>query len=115
MNIALTVIGSYLGAGKTTVLNYLLHHNDGVRLALVVNDFGDINVDADLLGPTDGEIIALANGCICCTMADGLATVLSDLRDRADSIDHVIIEASGVSDPVKSPTTASHSASRCRA
>ncbi|MGI9161450.1 MAG: GTP-binding protein [Mycobacterium sp.] len=67
----------------------------------MVNDFGDINVDADLLDSTDGEIVALANGCIGCTMADGLATVLTDLLDRADTIDHVIIKASGVSDPVK--------------
>lgn len=99
--LALTVIGGYLGAGKTTVLNHLLHHNDGLRLALVVNDFGDINIDADLLTSTDGEVVALANGCICCTLVDGLATVLADLRGRADTIDHVVIEASGVSDPVK--------------
>lgn len=99
--VPLTVIGGYLGAGKTTVLNHLLHHNAGLRLALVVNDFGDISVDADLLGSAHGEIVALANGCICCSLADGLATVLADLRGRADTIDHVIIEASGVSDPVK--------------
>lgn len=98
---ALTVIGGYLGAGKTTLLNYLLHHNDGLRLALVVNDFGDINIDADLLTSTDGEVLALANGCICCTLVDGLANVLTDLRGRADTIDHVVIEASGVSDPLK--------------
>ncbi len=98
---ALTVIGGYLGAGKTTVLNHLLRHNDGLRLALVVNDFGDINIDADLLASADGDVIALANGCICCTLVDGLASVLTDLRDRADTVDHVIIEASGVSDPLK--------------
>lgn len=97
----LTVIGGYLGAGKTTLLNHLLRHNNGMRLALVVNDFGDINIDAELLGAIDGSVTALANGCICCTLVDGLATVLADLRDRADGMDHVVVEASGVSDPVK--------------
>jgi G3E family GTPase len=100
-HIPITVIGGYLGAGKTTLLNQLLRNNTGLRIAVVVNDFGDINIDADLIKSTDGETIALANGCICCTLVDGLATVLTDLRARADSIDHVVIEASGVSDPVK--------------
>ena len=97
----MTVIGGYLGAGKTTLLNHLLRNNQGLRLAVVVNDFGDINIDADLVASTDGETIALANGCICCSLVDGLAMVLTDLRGRADTIDHVVVEASGVSDPVK--------------
>lgn len=96
----LTVIGGYLGAGKTTMLNHLLHNTGGSRIALLVNDFGDVNIDADLISSTGSETVALANGCICCSLVDGLAAVLADLRGRADSLDHIVVEASGVSDPV---------------
>ncbi|MGI9164536.1 MAG: CobW family GTP-binding protein [Mycobacterium sp.] len=101
MSVPLTVIGGYLGAGKTTVLNHLLGNNDGVRIAALVNDFGDINIDADLIASTDGETIALTNGCACCTLADGLTEAIAALRDRTDDFDHIVIEASGVADPLK--------------
>ncbi len=97
----ITFIGGYLGAGKTTMLNHLLRHNDGRRLAVLVNDFGDINIDADLITSYDGETMRLANGCICCTMADGFLRALGQIRARADEFDHVLIEASGVADPTK--------------
>ena len=97
----LTVIGGYLGAGKTTLLNHLLADNDGVRIAALVNDFGDINIDADLVESSHGETVALTNGCTCCTLADGLATALAALQERAESFDHIVIEASGVADPLK--------------
>jgi G3E family GTPase len=96
-----TVIGGYLGAGKTTVLNELLRVNHGMRLAVIVNDFGDIGIDADLIVGQDGDTINLANGCICCSLSDGLATVLAGLAGRAEELDHVVVEASGVSDPVR--------------
>ncbi len=96
-----TIIGGYLGAGKTTLLNHLLRHNDGQRLAVLVNDFGDINIDADLITSHDGETMQLANGCICCSMADGFLQALGQLRTRADGIDHIVIEASGVANPTK--------------
>ena len=96
-----TIIGGYLGAGKTTLLNHLLHNNHGLRLAVLVNDFGDINIDADLVVNNDGETINLASGCICCSLADGFMLALARLREHADRIDHIIVEASGVSDPVK--------------
>lgn len=96
-----TIIGGYLGAGKTTLLNNLLRNNEGRRLAVLVNDFGDINIDADLVVNNDGEILNLASGCICCSLADGFMQALARLRDHADRIDHIIVEASGVSDPVK--------------
>lgn len=96
-----TVIGGYLGAGKTTLLNQLLRDNDAMRLAVIVNDFGDIGIDADLIVGHEGDTINLTNGCICCSLSDGLVNVLDDLRRRADDIDHVVVEASGVSDPVR--------------
>ncbi|MFN0143522.1 MAG: CobW family GTP-binding protein [Mycobacterium sp.] len=101
MSVPLTVIGGYLGAGKTTVLNHLLANSNGVRIAALVNDFGDINIDADLIESTDGETIALTNGCACCTLADGLTTVIAGLRERTEDFDHIVIESSGVADPLK--------------
>ena len=101
MSLPLTVIGGYLGTGKTTLLNHLLGNVDGVRIAVLVNDFGDINIDADLIESVDGETIALTNGCACCTLADGLTTVLAALRERCGDFDHIVIESSGVADPLK--------------
>ena len=99
--IPLTVIGGYLGAGKTTLLNQLLRRNTGRRLALVVNDFGSINIDAELIADHDGETVSLTNGCICCSMANGFLTALTQLRDRPEPPEHIVVEASGVADPVK--------------
>jgi len=101
VSVPLTVIGGYLGAGKTTVLNHLLANSDGLRIAALVNDFGDINIDADLIEGSDGETIALTNGCACCTLADGLTTVIAGLRERCEDFDHIVIESSGVADPLK--------------
>lgn len=99
--ISYTVLGGYLGAGKTTLLNTLLRDNQGLRIAVLVNDFGELNIDADLIASHDGETISLANGCICCSLVDGFMAALGEISKRADAIDHVIVEASGVSDPVK--------------
>ena len=106
MSVPLTVIGGYLGAGKTTLLNHLLGNNDGLRIAALVNDFGDINIDADLIEASDGETIALTNGCACCTLADGLTEAIAALRERTDDFDHIVIESSGVADPLKIGHTA---------
>lgn len=96
-----TIIGGYLGAGKTTLLNNLLRNSGDLRLAVLVNDFGNINIDADLITSHDGETVQLASGCICCSLADGFMLTLNRLSKRAGQIDHIIVEASGVSDPVK--------------
>ncbi len=97
-----TVIGGYLGAGKTTLLNHLLTSaaaSGGQRLAVLVNDFGEINIDADLIESHDGETITLANGCICCSMVDGLAAALETVLELDPRPERLVIEASGVADP----------------
>lgn len=96
-----TVIGGYLGAGKTTLLNHLLNNTQGLRIAVLVNDFGSINIDTKLIRSHDGDTINLANGCMCCTMADNFAITISQLLHRANDLDRIVIEASGVADPAK--------------
>lgn len=95
-----TIISGYLGAGKTTLINRLLAEDHGLKLAVIVNDFGAVNIDDALIQDTDGGKIALTNGCVCCTMGDDLATALREVLNRPEQPDHVVIEASGISDPV---------------
>jgi G3E family GTPase len=99
--IPLTIIGGYLGAGKTTLLNHILRNSEGRRLAVIVNDFGSINIDANLIESQEGETINLSNGCICCSMVDGFTTALLSIRELCPRPDHIIVEASGVADPYK--------------
>ncbi len=96
-----TVIGGYLGAGKTTLLNHLLANGDGLRIAALVNDFGSVNIDVDLIRSHEGETINLANGCMCCSLVNGFAAAIGQLRDRAGDFDRIVIEASGVASPTK--------------
>ena len=97
--IPFTVIGGFLGAGKTTLLNHVLTSANGVRYAVLVNDFGAINIDEGLIASHQGETVALSNGCICCSLANGFVSAMLKLMQRADFIDHIIVEASGVSNP----------------
>jgi len=94
-----TVIGGYLGAGKTTLVNHLLRHAGGRRLAVLVNDFGELPIDADLIEADDGEVLSLAGGCICCSFGADLLAVLMKLPLRRPPPDHVLLEASGVALP----------------
>jgi len=87
MDLPFTVIGGYLGAGKTTLLNHLLTHTAGLKLAVLVNDFGSVNIDAALIRRHDGETLELANGCLCCSLVDGLAQALGQIRARAAAFD----------------------------
>lgn len=96
-----TVIGGYLGAGKTTLLNHLLMNSEGLRIAVLVNDFGSVNVDAALIRAHDGETVSLANGCMCCSLVGGFASAIGEIAARAGAFDHIVIEASGVADPAK--------------
>lgn len=96
--IALTVIGGFLGAGKSTALNRLLS-TSARRVAVLVNDFGPINIDAGLIAQEDGDLISLTNGCVCCSMGGGLEEALARVLARSPLPEWIVIEASGVSDP----------------
>ena len=97
MGVRLTVLGGYLGAGKTTLLNGLLSSASGAKVALVVNDFGSVNIDRRLIRSETADMIELTNGCICCNVQDGTASVMASLAQR--DLDHVVVEVSGVGDP----------------
>ena len=98
MTIPLTVIGGFLGVGKTTLVNHLLA-TGAKRWGVLVNDFGAINVDAALIAAADGQTMALTNGCVCCNMGDDLGDGLAAMAARIPPPEHVIVEASGVGDP----------------
>jgi len=96
--IPVSVVGGYLGAGKTTLINHLLSTTQQ-RLAVLVNDFGDINIDVDLIASHDGETLSLANGCICCSLVDGFASALETVLAVDPPPERIVVETSGVADP----------------
>jgi G3E family GTPase len=99
-SLPLTVIGGFLGAGKTTLLNRLLSGDHGLRIAVLVNDFGRINIDAALIRSRTEDTISLANGCACCTIAGDLTKTLIGLAGREDPPEAIVLEASGLADPL---------------
>lgn len=105
--IPVTVITGFLGAGKTTLVRHLLQNNQGRRIAVVVNEFGEMGIDGELLRScqvcddeeTQNNIIELANGCLCCTVQEEFYPVMQELLKRRDSLDHLLIETSGLALP----------------
>ena len=94
-----TVLTGYLGAGKTTLLNRILTENHGKRYAVIVNEFGEVGIDNDLIVDADEEIFEMNNGCICCTVRGDLIRILGGLMKRAGSFDGIIVETTGLADP----------------
>lgn len=99
MSKPVSIITGFLGAGKTTFLKEVLGHRRSVRYAIIENEFGEENIDSDLLVKADNELIGLSNGCLCCSLNDDLLDVLNDLNQRRDDFDELIIESTGVADP----------------
>ncbi|TCS65143.1 cobalamin biosynthesis protein CobW [Varunaivibrio sulfuroxidans] len=105
MKIPATVITGFLGSGKTTLIRHLLENPGGKRIALIINEFGDLGVDRELVtgcaieGCRDEDVVELANGCICCTVADDFLPVMEDLIHRDAPPDHIVIETSGLALP----------------
>ncbi len=99
--VPVTTIGGYLGAGKTTLVNGLLAGDHGLRIGVLVNDFGAISIDEKLIVSRDDDVVTLANGCACCSVAGDLAMALDRFAGRADRYEQIVIEASGVADPAR--------------
>lgn len=106
MSIPVKVVGGYLGAGKTTYINRMLAASGDQRLVVMVNDFGEINIDARLIVHQTADIIELTNGCVCCRVQDDLGAAFESLSTTIDSINGVVLETSGVSDPRRVGTIA---------
>ena len=97
--IPVTILTGFLGAGKTTLLNRILNGNHGLKVAVLVNDFGSINIDAELVVGVESNVISLANGCICCTIRDDLIETVMETINRPERPEYILLEASGVAEP----------------
>ena len=95
-----TIISGFLGSGKTTLLNQILQNKDNLKIAVLVNEFGDINIDEQLLISVESDMIELDNGCICCTINDSFVETVYQVLEREEKIDYLVIETTGLADPL---------------
>lgn len=94
-----TVITGYLGSGKTTLLNNILTYNHGKKIAVIVNEFGDVGIDSKLVIDADEEILEMNNGCICCTVRGDIIRIIGNLLEKREKFDYLVIETTGLADP----------------
>ena len=97
--VPLTILTGFLGSGKTTLLNRILNGDHGLRVAVLVNDFGSVNIDAELIVGVEENVMSLANGCVCCTIRDDLVETIEVTISRPEAPEYILLEASGVADP----------------
>ena len=95
-----TIITGFLGSGKTTLLNQILQNKDDLKVAVLVNEFGDINIDEQLLISVESDMVELDNGCICCTINDSLVDAVYRVLEREEKVDYLVIETTGLADPL---------------
>ncbi len=95
-----TIITGFLGSGKTTLLNHILTNQEGLKTAVLVNEFGEIGIDNDLLVKTDDDMVELNNGCVCCTINNDLVNAVYRVLERQDKVDYLVVETTGLADPL---------------
>jgi G3E family GTPase len=95
-----TIITGFLGSGKTTLLNHILANQQGIKTAVLVNEFGEIGIDNDLIISTGEDMVELSNGCICCTINEDLVKAIYKVLDRPDKVDYLVVETTGLADPL---------------
>jgi G3E family GTPase len=95
-----TIITGFLGSGKTTLLNHILSNRQDLKVAILVNEFGDIDIDSQLLVSIDENMVELTNGCICCTINDSLVDAVYSILERQEKVDYLVVETTGLADPL---------------
>ncbi len=100
VGLPVTIITGFLGSGKTTLLNHILTNQQGVKTAVLVNEFGEIGIDNELIVATDEDMVELSNGCICCTINNDLLEAVYKILERQDGIDYLVVETTGLADPL---------------